>query len=488
MSDWLRQFGLARPPFALAPDPAFFHPAAGHGLALARLREVLCGEGGLCLLTGEAGMGKTLLARALVASLPVEFRVLWLADPRVDEGGIVDALLGALGGPAAASSRTARLAALEGAFRAARCGGRRVLLVVDEAQDLAPAVLEWLRVLVDLGAEGSRLLSVLLVGQPRLWRLLARPALCPLRQRLAARVHLAPLSRREVAAYLRHRLGVAGCRRPLFTRCAVAALSQRSGGVPRLINQLAGRALILAARVGRRQVGRRWVARAASHLGPALVLPPGLDRVRRRRRVAAALVLLAALAPAAGIWWRGEEASALARLAEARGLGAAPSTATALCRRAEVQGWACAELPAADPPPTSLVRLRQGRRERWAFVAAKGEAGLLVADAAGEHHLPWERYRRRVIGPALALWRPPPGYDGPLAPGARNPRLVAWLAERLKTLGLVEEGLIAGGVYDAYLAAAVRRFQAARGLAPSGILEPATLIALQEKAWPPAGR
>src|SRR5581483_1932555 len=145
-------------------------------------------------------------------------------------------------------------------------GGRRTVLIVDEAQNLAPGVLEQVRLLTNLETAREKLLQVILIGQPELARLLARPALRQVAQRITARYHLAPLAAAETRAYIRHRLAVAGRPDAPFTEAAMRAVHRRSRGVPRLINAICDRALLGAYARGRGRVDARTVRRAAREI------------------------------------------------------------------------------------------------------------------------------------------------------------------------------------------------------------------------------
>src|ERR1019366_8598628 len=176
-------------------------------------------------------------------------------------------------------------------------GGRRVVLVVDEAQNLAPDVLEQVRLLTNLETETQKLLQIILIGQPELRKLLAREDLRQIAQRITARFHLDPLSREETSAYVRHRLRVAGATTDIFTRAALREIYRVTGGVPRVINIVCDRALLGAYTQELHQVPRALVRRAGAEVFGHELMPGWMP-------VAAAGLALAVLAGSALLLWR----------------------------------------------------------------------------------------------------------------------------------------------------------------------------------------
>ncbi|MGE3103745.1 MAG: ExeA family protein, partial [Lysobacterales bacterium] len=173
--------------------------------------------------------------------------------------------------------------------------GLRVVLMIDEAQNLSVDALEQIRLLTNLETDTQKLLQIILLGQPELRELLARPQLRQLAQRVTARYHLTPLARSETVAYVRHRLAVAGAQRPMFTAPALCWLHWRSGGVPRLVNVIADRALMAGYVREHPQVGWRLLAGAANEV------LHGNARWWHRQRAALWLLLMASLAALIGV-------------------------------------------------------------------------------------------------------------------------------------------------------------------------------------------
>ena len=239
-------FGLKAPPFTIAPDPRYLYMSERHREALAHLLYAFQGEGAFVLLTGEVGTGKTTICRALLAQLPENSDVALVLNPRLGVGELLATICDELGvtHPEHRNSLKAWIDVLNAHLLAAHAQGRNTVLLIDEAQNLSAKVLEQLRLLTNLETTTRKLLQIVLVGQPELRALLAKPELRQLAQRITARYHIEPLRADELPVYVEHRLEVAGARNTLFERSCFAPLYRASGGIPRLINSICDRALL----------------------------------------------------------------------------------------------------------------------------------------------------------------------------------------------------------------------------------------------------
>ena len=279
---YVSHFGLQQAPFSIAPDPRYLYMSERHREALAHLLFGVGGGGGFVLLTGEIGAGKTTVCRCFLEQVPEGCQVAYIFNPKLsviellqsvcDEFGI--AVGASASDPSSPASVKTYIDLLNRHLLAAHALGRHCVLVIDEAQNLSAEVLEQLRLLTNLETSSRKLLQIMLIGQPELRTMLAEPGLEQLAQRVIARYHLGALTAPETAAYLAHRLAVAGLVGALpFDTAALRRIHQRSAGVPRRINLLADRALLGAYGQGQRQVGRRIVERAAREVfdstGPA---------------------------------------------------------------------------------------------------------------------------------------------------------------------------------------------------------------------------
>ena len=303
-------FGLQREPFSIAPDPRALFMSERHREALAHLLYGVQGGGGFVLLTGEIGAGKTTVSRCFLEQVPPQCQVAYVFNPRQT----VDELLasvcqefGLKSGPEAPPGRSVKVQvdALNTFLLASHAQGRSSVLIIDEAQALSADVLEQLRLLTNLETHERKLLQIVLIGQPELRTMVARPGLEQLAQRIIARYHLGPLSAPDTARYVQHRLSVAGLVGPSpFDAAALKRVYQRSGGVPRRINLLCDRALLGAYAMGRRVVDAAIVARAAAEVeGEPVAVAPGWwgepGSLRRTAWLAAAGLTLTLLAA----WW-----------------------------------------------------------------------------------------------------------------------------------------------------------------------------------------
>jgi len=270
---YLQHFGLTEAPFSITPDPAFVYLSAAHRDALAHLLYGVGqgGSGGFVQLTGEVGTGKTTLCRCLLEQVPPDTRVALVLNPLMTPRELLATICEELGIDTAGISESNKglVDALNAYLLDQHARGRRVVVVIDEAQNLSPEALEQVRLLTNLETAKDKLMQMVLLGQPELRQLLQRQNLRQLEQRITARYHLAPLDREETRAYVLHRMKVAGAPRNPFRRSALRALYQRSGGIPRLINIIADRALAAAYAGEKEWVTERMVNAAAQEVRPS---------------------------------------------------------------------------------------------------------------------------------------------------------------------------------------------------------------------------
>jgi general secretion pathway protein A len=293
-------FGLNEKPFSITPDPRYLYLSRRHAEALAHLLYGITESGGFIQLTGEVGTGKTTVVRSLLEQLPEHAEVALVLNPRLSPDEFLLTICDELHIEVAdRASQKAIVDALNQRLLAAHAGGGRVVLIVDEAQNLSAEVLEQIRLLTNLETAKQKLLQIILIGQPELREVLARSDLRQLAQRITGRYHLEPLEPGEVQAYVRHRLEVAGSRAEIFTPGALKALHRSSSGIPRLINVIADRALLGAWSREETTVSAPMVRKAAAEVFG--------ERMQRRGRPvpAAAVALLGfagvAIAVAAGV-------------------------------------------------------------------------------------------------------------------------------------------------------------------------------------------
>jgi general secretion pathway protein A len=231
-----RFYQLRERPFALSPDPDYLYPSRVHQEALSYLRYGVEGHAGFVVITGEIGSGKTTLVQTLLRSLDRETTVARIVNTMLEPRELIEAILLDLNLPTD-SSKPAMLRTLAEFLVGERQQGRLVLLVVDEAQNLGTDALEEVRMLSNLETEKSKLIQIVLVGQPDLRDTLERPDLEQLRQRITVSYHLGALDAADTAAYVNHRLRRASTGAPVeFPRDVTDLVHERSRGVPRIIN------------------------------------------------------------------------------------------------------------------------------------------------------------------------------------------------------------------------------------------------------------
>lgn len=531
-------YGLKEAPFSITPDPRFVYLSERHRDALAHLLFGIGqgGSGGFVQLTGEVGTGKTTLSRLLLDQLPEDTQAALVLNPHLSPEELLQTICEELGvierGKGGKPALKPLVDLLNEHLLRAYAQGKRVVLLIDEAQELSRASLEQVRLLTNLETATQKLLQIILLGQPELRERLADPDLRQLAQRITARYHLTPLDEAESEAYLRHRLSVAGCTRFPFTRLAVKQLHKHSGGVPRLLNVVAERALLAGYARDQNPVGERLVDQAAAEtLAPVLTLR---SAPRLAWLVAAGLVALlatlwlwpeprpeaVATAPSAG-----EVQTAQSNGAD-RGSPAVPylDSAALAARLSESEG---ADLPAwnrllalwrlrAEQADVNIARRCPPEVAPGVFclrgsgslskVAALGRPVILPLriDGRSVHVIVTglDAVRARLIlggevfdidrtqlerywrGEFFAVWRAPGFIALPVRRGDTGPT-VDWLFAQLVPDGPGSDDAPAedaAGVgprqFDETLEASVQRLQLSYGLVADGVVGPETLFAV----------
>lgn len=262
-----RFFDLRERPFKLVPNPAYLFLSKGHEEALAHLSYALAEGDGFVAIIGEVGTGKTLLCRTFLDSIDDQVEAAYVFNPRLDGRELLRTINDELGIDATGATTKELIDELNRFLIDRHQKGSRVLVLIDEAQNLSAEVLEQLRLLSNLETRDAKLLQIILVGQPELGELLDSHELRQLAQRITLSCYLAPLSRRDSGRYIAHRISVASQGRPVaFSRAALRAIHRFSGGVPRLINIAADRALLAAYVAGRRRVSGGIARQAVAEL------------------------------------------------------------------------------------------------------------------------------------------------------------------------------------------------------------------------------
>jgi len=273
-------YGLARRPFEMTPDPAFLYLGETHREGLATLVYGVQSGKGFVLLTGEVGTGKTTLLHALLGQLEADTASAFVFNPRLEPLDFFRVLLDEYGIEVECRTKAEYLLALN-EFLIERLGQNlKTVLIIDEAQTLSPEMLEEVRLLSNLETPTSKLLQIVLVGQPELVELLARPELRQLRQRIVLRHQLRPFDGRETDAYVDERLALAGYTgKGIFDRSARRELYALTAGLPRLVNVVCDGALLLGYSRQLPGIGASAIREVAADLG-LLEVPAASPRVQ----------------------------------------------------------------------------------------------------------------------------------------------------------------------------------------------------------------
>lgn len=289
-------FGLTEKPFSLTPDPDYLFLSESHQQALDHLLFGLESGDGFIVVTGEVGVGKTTVCRALLRRLSDRYVTSIVLNPMLTEKELIRGILEDFGAECAGGgTKKDHLDALDRFLLASAEAGKRPVLIIDEAQDLTPSLLEQVRLLSNLETEKRKLIQIVLIGQRELKEKLAMDALRQLDQRVTVRAQIRPLDRKAMRRYVDHRLSVAGAGgRQLVTDGAERALFRCSGGVPRVVNMLCDRAFLSASLRNGAAIDAADVRRAADS-----VFDRGWRMRRMLRMFPKAAAVLAALAVAA---------------------------------------------------------------------------------------------------------------------------------------------------------------------------------------------
>ena len=537
-------FGLKQKPFSIAPDPRYLFMSERHREALAHLLYGVQGGGGFVLLTGEIGAGKTTVCRCFLEQIPARCNVAYIFNPKLTalellitvchEFGIKFPPLTAAGTPPTVKDY---VDGLNEYLLRTHAVGQNNVLIIDEAQNLSSDVLEQLRLLTNLETSERKLLQIVLIGQPELRGMLARPELEQLAQRVIARYHLDALSEKETTQYIAHRFAVAGLKGAIpFDAAALRRVHQLARGVPRRINLLCDRALLGAYATGKSRVDRTIVDKAAQEVfgeageGRPRTLPARWWPLAIGAGVLAGAAAMAAVqwgardkAPASGIA-AAASAAASAHAAQARASATVLPTVTAAAASAarlrsadELAAW-LARAPHDEPQA-----LRTLSRD-WALLLVDGDPCALAAEQdvrcfrahgglallrllARPSVLTLHDAQNRPVYAVLAgmdrdeatlvagksavqvplalltttwrgdfstFWRVPPGYSEPLSMGSRGTLVDSVGAQLAAALGAPAPP--PDHVFDATLRSRVAAFQQSQGLAPDGVAGPTTLM------------
>jgi general secretion pathway protein A len=545
MSIYLQYFALKREPFSIVPDPGFLYPSIYHRQAVAHLKYGLDREGGFILLTGEVGTGKTTLTRTMIKRIPPHVRVAYILNSKLNATDVLASICDELNIELPANTELSFtkkcIDAINQDLLAAHAEGKKTLIVLEEAQNLTPEVLETLRLLSNLETSTQKLVHILLVGQPELLEILAQKELRQLNQRVVSRFHLSPLDKNDLSNYINHRLHRAGAKRAIFEPACISVLFKLTGGVPRLINLVCHQALVAAYASGQKTVSAKLVRQAAKEI----LSEKKAAGKSNLALIVAAVVIVGALALAAaykstGLFsisetLREKTSLPVETVTTEKPVAEISVKSAAIIEESPVALEDTQELETMANPLTGLLAIwgidsaevyseeelssvadvQQLRLEkisvaslgfiekvnRPGIVWLRSEGGYLKTyilsklDAntvtlqyrQGETAIDRERFAQNWNGMYLYLWKPPQSYSAPLAVTGSaanqlqiNPQLIDWLQLQLQALDQGSERVISGGRYTAAVAQQVLEFQQQQGLVADGILGRETLMRLNQ--------
>ena len=508
-------FNLKQAPFSIAPDPRYLFMSERHREALAHLLYGINSGGGFVLLTGEIGAGKTTVCRCFIEQIPDNCRLAYIFNPKLTVGELLQSVCEEfrIAAPGGENGVKGYVDAINAYLLASHAQGMNNVLVIDEAQNLAPEVLEQLRLLTNLETSERKLLQIILIGQPELRTMLARPELEQLAQRVIARYHLGPLSEPETGAYIAHRMAVAGAQGgPVFPASIVPMVHRITQGVPRRINLLCDRALLGAYVENSREVTRTILRKAAEEVFTGEATVPA--RKARWPLVAGGLLAGAALSAAAWQVLPHKTAPAAGQAVAAKGVvmpaASAATPAASLPRghadaqsalRALASLWG-ATLPAGEPCQVAfrldlrchtgrggiyelrqldrpaVITLRDGRIASYAVLAGMDERSVTLLANGKREKVELAALVTRFTGEYTTFWKMPRAFRDNLAPGDQGAD-VDWLAARLAQLGGVAAPA-AQQPFDARVGQLLRAFQSKQNLKADGVAGPRTYMRLNQ--------
>jgi general secretion pathway protein A len=520
-------FGLREPPFSIAPDPRFLYMSEQHREAMAHLVYGMNTDGGFVLLTGDVGTGKTTICRGLLEQKQEDTDIAFILNPKVSAEELLAAICDELGigYPEGNTSVKVFVDNINTYLLRAYAVGRKTVLIIEEAQNLRPEVLEQVRLLTNLETNQQKLLKIIMIGQPELKEMLLRADMEQLSQRITARYHIGPLTRNEVGGYVNHRLLVAGGRKRLFPDSVFGSLYRLSRGVPRLINVICDRALLGAYVQGKDAVDRKTLIKASREIFGK----PGIQKGRRRitKWMVASLLLMgcgAAITAAFYGGFYGHTIHSKLKTAEVPVASATPieikntdmlewpsgqpierskeAACRALfeewnisyqmqkdddvCTQARANGLRCLngssslkELILLNRP--AVLKLLNGKGKEFYITLRRieGQSAVLVVGQE-KRVVDSKELEKRWSGDYLLFWRAPENYNSNIHPGDKGAQ-IGWLERYLSSVQGKKPQPKSPLTYDDDLVRRVKKFQLEEGLITDGIVGPQTIIHLVNK-------
>ncbi len=524
-----KHFGLEELPFSIAPDPRYLYMSEQHREALAHLIYGFNSDGGFVLLTGEVGTGKTTVCRCLLEQIQENAAIAFILNPKLT----VEELLGTVCDefgiqyPEGNTSIKLFVDKINAFLLDANSKGRKAVLIIDEAQNLSSDVLEQLRLLTNLETNQNKLLQIILLGQPELRDKLSQLELRQLSQRIIARYHLGPLSRKDIGAYVEHRLAVAGLRDQLFSDSTISKLFSLSKGVPRLINVLCDRALLGTYTQGKKSVNTSTLKKAANEVfgnkggngiqsktyvwvlalfifaivGVVLAATYYQDTEHEKLEVDTAIetsvtddtqdiektVAVETVTEPGNLEWTVSQTIDKSReiayqeLFKQWDIMYNPVDNIPACEYAMSQGLLCnhkqgnlRSIALINRPAILKLYKDNGQYYYITLTALKGETAKIIIGSE-QRETSVADIESKWLGDYTILWKPPMDYKGDIRPGKQDPA-IQWVEDQLAVIQNRTVRTIEELQFDNTLVEQVKQFQLVEGLVPDGIIGTHTFI------------
>ncbi len=528
-------FELNDSPFSIAPNPRYLYMSERHREALAHLIYGLNSNGAFILLSGDVGTGKTTVSRCLLEQLGDNVVLALIFNPKLSVLELLSSICSELKINCDSNLKSIKeyIDYINRYLLAAHALGKKVVVLIDEAQNLSMDVLEQLRLLTNLETNEHKLLQIILLGQPELLAILAKPELSQLSQRITARYHLSPLNQKEVRNYINHRLRVAGAKQALFSVQAMQKIADLSQGVPRIINVICDRAMLGSYVQNKKRIDKKTVLKAAKE-----VLPDrSKNRFSQYNILLIFIVALAVIASLFYIWPQNEIESELIeyseKITEAElapvvketpinknieepktdilldnilwpkgnvllrsnvlafksllalwGIDYQADKNGSACFYAQSQGLSCmkrqASLEVVRDYNRPAVLTLYNKESKPLYVLLKkiknNEAHLIIVDK--EFVVSINELQKYWYGDFTLLWKKPPFYINALKPGDESESVV-WLTQQLNKL-YPDRQIVASRIYTQSLLEKVRGFQLSEGLVADGVVGVQTITHLND--------
>lgn len=510
-------FGFIELPFSIAPDPRYLYMSEQHREALAHLLYGVTADGGFVLLTGEIGTGKTTVCRGLLEQIPDNTDIAFILNPKVSAGELLATVCDELGIQYPEKNQSIKFFVdrINEHLLSTHGKGRKTILIVEEAQNLTADVMEQIRLLTNLETDQKKLLQIIMVGQPELRDILERPGMEQLSQRITARYHLGPLSKKEVDEYINHRLTIAGVNSRLFPVSLMDRIYGMSRGIPRLINVICDRALLGTYVQGNKTVDKKTLETAAREVLSGSSLNSFRLRPFLWSGISIFLLLIALTmafvaynqrhqaaphATAGGsetttdvaehlLVWPADQPIEKSRqmafqsLAKLWNLNVPVYDETGICGAGRERGLACLHGAASLEGlkklnrPAVLNLFDENNRGYYATLVSMKDQTAMVLIASQTREIDLSEIKKHWLGDYTLLWKPPEHYREEIYPGSAGAG-VEWLDRQIAFIQGEPEKKQWKKIYDGELLRKVKAFQLDRGLKPDGIAGPLTIIHL----------